>query len=221
MGTRLRLKANKDISSFPADAQKIFRAMKKYGLILADNGSDMYITGTYDTRWDNSVLNPAFAGLTASDFEVIQLGYNPPAPTATPTPTPTPTPAIPPPPASLFVVMPCRAADTRNPAGLSGGPALSANTVRTFPVAGLCGVPSSATAVAINLAVVAPSSGGDLRVYPAQGLAPLASSINFRAGIARANNAIVKLGASGQISIQCDMPSGSTNFFFDVYGYLQ
>jgi hypothetical protein len=86
MGTRVRLKASKDISSFPADAQKIFRAMKKYGLILADNGSDMYITGTYDTRWNNSVLNPAFAGLTASDFEVIQLGYNPPASTATPSP---------------------------------------------------------------------------------------------------------------------------------------
>jgi hypothetical protein len=92
MGARLRLKASKDISSFPADAQKIFRAMKTYGLIVADNGSDMYITGTYDTRWNNDVLNPAFAGLTASDFEVIQLGYNPPSTTATPaSPTPTPT----------------------------------------------------------------------------------------------------------------------------------
>jgi hypothetical protein len=58
--------------------QKIFRAMQKYGLIVADNGSDMYITGTYDTRWNNDILNPAFGNLTASDFEVIQLGYNPP-----------------------------------------------------------------------------------------------------------------------------------------------
>ncbi len=88
MGARLRLKAGKDISSFPADAQKIFRAMKKYGLLVADNGSDMYITGTYDNRWNNDVLNPAFAGLSASDFEVITLGYNPAV--ATPTPTPTP-----------------------------------------------------------------------------------------------------------------------------------
>jgi hypothetical protein len=38
----------------------------------------LYITGTYDTRWDNDVLNPAFAALTANDFEVIQLGWNPP-----------------------------------------------------------------------------------------------------------------------------------------------
>ena len=53
--------------------------MQTYGLIVADNGSDMYVTGTYDTRWNNDILNPAFGNLTASDFEVIELGYNPPA----------------------------------------------------------------------------------------------------------------------------------------------
>jgi len=97
MGARLRLKASKDISRFPADAQKIFRAMKKYGLIVADNGSDMYIGGTYDTRWNNSVLNPAFAGLTAADFDVVSLGYQGGGIAATPTitSTPTSTPAIP------------------------------------------------------------------------------------------------------------------------------
>jgi hypothetical protein len=75
MGTRLRLKAGRDISSFPAQAQKIFRAMKKYGLIVVDNGSDMYVTGTMDARWNNGVLNPAFHALTADDFEVIELGW--------------------------------------------------------------------------------------------------------------------------------------------------
>lgn len=49
--------------------------MKRYGLIVADNGSDMFISGTYDTRWTNDVLNPAFRSLTASDFEVVTLGY--------------------------------------------------------------------------------------------------------------------------------------------------
>lgn len=78
MGARLRLKADKDISAFPADVQKIFRAMKKYGLIVADNGSDMYISGAYDTRWNNDVLNPAFRSLKASDFEVVQRGWHPP-----------------------------------------------------------------------------------------------------------------------------------------------
>ncbi len=74
-GTRLRLKASKDLSGFPPEAQKIFRAMKKHGLIVADNGSDMYVSGAFDPRWDNGVLNPAFRGLTAGDFEVIQLGW--------------------------------------------------------------------------------------------------------------------------------------------------
>jgi len=83
MGARLRLKSGKNISSFSADAQKIFRAMKQYGLIVADNGSDMYVGGTYDNRWDNGILNPAFSALTADDFDVIQLGYAPPVPTIT------------------------------------------------------------------------------------------------------------------------------------------
>jgi hypothetical protein len=77
MGGRLRLKASKDISGYPADVRKIFQAMKTYGLIVADNGTAMYIQGTYDTRWDNDVLNPAFASLHASDFEVVQLGWRP------------------------------------------------------------------------------------------------------------------------------------------------
>ena len=115
----------------------------------------------------------------------------------------------------------CRVADTRNAPGPSGGPALAANTNRTFPVSGLCGIPSSATAVAINMAVFLPSNDGDLRVYPAGSPVPLASAINFRPGIVRANNAIVPLGAGGQLSVQCDMPSGGTNFFFDVFGYFQ
>ena len=75
MGARLRLKAAKDLSGFPPEAQKIFRAMKKYGLIVADNGSDMYVSGAFDPRWDNDILNPAFRGLTAADFEVIELGW--------------------------------------------------------------------------------------------------------------------------------------------------
>ena len=95
MGARLRLKASKSLAGFPPEAQKIFRAMQTHGLIVADNGSDMFVGGTYDTRWDNSVLNPAFASLTAGDFEVIQLGYRgePQAPpTATPTTTAPPSP---------------------------------------------------------------------------------------------------------------------------------
>lgn len=77
MGARLRLKASKDISSLPEPVRKILQAMKTYGLIVADNGSDLYFTGTYDPRWDNDLLNPAFASIKASDFEVVQLGWQP------------------------------------------------------------------------------------------------------------------------------------------------
>jgi hypothetical protein len=75
MGARLRLKATKDLSGFSPAMQKIFRAMQKYGLIVADNGSNMYVTGAMDPRWNNDVLNPAFHALKASDFEVVLLGW--------------------------------------------------------------------------------------------------------------------------------------------------
>ena len=82
MGARLRLKtsvggADPALRTSDPNVRKIFRAMQKYGLIVADNGSDMYITGTFDTRWNNDMLNPAFATLSASDFEVVQLGWKP------------------------------------------------------------------------------------------------------------------------------------------------
>jgi hypothetical protein len=112
-------------------------------------------------------------------------------------------------------------ADTRNPDGPSGGPALSANAFRTFPVANICQIPASARAVAINVGIVSATDIGDLRVYPAGDALPPTSTINFSAGNVRANNAIIALGTGGQIAVQCDMPSGSTNFFFDVFGYFQ
>jgi hypothetical protein len=82
MGARLRLKAGRSLSGFPPEAAKIFRAMQRYGLIVADNGSDLYVSGTYDVRWNNDVLNPAFRALVAGDFEVVSLGYRPSAPSA-------------------------------------------------------------------------------------------------------------------------------------------
>jgi hypothetical protein len=77
MGARLRLKAGVDLSVFAPEVRKIFRAMQRHGLIVADNGSDIYIQGTMDARWDNDILNPAFRSLAASDFEVIELGWRP------------------------------------------------------------------------------------------------------------------------------------------------
>jgi hypothetical protein len=75
LGARLRLKSTVNLSPFPPEIQRIFRAMQRYGLIVADNGSDMYISGAFDPRWNNNVLNPAFRALNANDFEVIELGW--------------------------------------------------------------------------------------------------------------------------------------------------
>jgi hypothetical protein len=73
MGTRLRLKAGFNISGYPADDQVILTALKKYGMILADNGSGIFISGAPDDRWNNTNLN-LLKQITASNFEVVQLG---------------------------------------------------------------------------------------------------------------------------------------------------
>src|SRR6058998_364756 len=73
MGLRLRLKASFNISGYPADDQVILTAMKKYGLILADNGSGIFISGVPDDRWNNTNLN-LLKSITASNFEVVQMG---------------------------------------------------------------------------------------------------------------------------------------------------
>jgi len=72
MGMRLRLKAGFNVSTFSATNQIILNAMKKYGLIMADNGSSMYLSGAPDSRWDNSDLHN-LGQVTAADFDVIQI----------------------------------------------------------------------------------------------------------------------------------------------------
>ena len=70
MGARFRLKASFDISGYPPEMQVILRAMKKYGIILADNGSPWYVSGAPDSRWDNDMLHLLDA-LKGSDFEAV------------------------------------------------------------------------------------------------------------------------------------------------------
>jgi hypothetical protein len=72
MGMRLRLKSNFDISTFSATNQVILKAMKQYGLIMADNGSSMFISGAPDDRWDNDDLH-SLGSVTVSDFEVVEM----------------------------------------------------------------------------------------------------------------------------------------------------
>jgi len=72
MGMRMRLKASFDISGFSQHNQVILTALKQYGMIMADNGSSMFITGTTDMRWNNDDLGNLHS-VTASDFEVILI----------------------------------------------------------------------------------------------------------------------------------------------------
>ncbi len=72
MGMRLRLKSSFDISGFSAANQVILTALQQYGMIMADNGSNMYISGAPDDRWDNSDLHN-LDQVTAADFDVVQM----------------------------------------------------------------------------------------------------------------------------------------------------
>ena len=84
--------------------------------------------------------------------------------------------------AQLNTVAPCRLADTRDPVGPYGGPALIANADRTFVVTTKCGIPVGARAVAFNFTVTQPTAQGDLRVFPGGVGLPLVSVINWKAG---------------------------------------
>ncbi len=124
-------------------------------------------------------------------------------------------------PPGFFTVIPCRVLDTRTPDGPLGGPALLANAARTFAVAGHCGIPASARAVSVNLTVTGASVNGNLRLYPSGIPMPLVSTINYTAGITRANNAIVPLSALGELVAYCTQATGGVHFVLDVNGYFQ
>jgi len=72
MGERLRLKAGVDISGLPRQARIVARASKEYGLIVADNGSDWYVSGAPHRKWDNDQLH-ALDALEGRDFEVVRI----------------------------------------------------------------------------------------------------------------------------------------------------
>ena len=207
MGARLRLKASKDISGYLPYIQKIFQAMKTYGLIMADNGSDMYIQGVYDTRWNNGQLNPAFASLKASDFEVIQLGWRP-STTISPVAR------------DFYTVSPCRLLDTRQPSGATGGPALPQTMPRVIVATGLCGVPANARALALNVTVFSPPGSGNVRLFPGDQDGTATSTIHFSMGMTRANNAVVPLAASGSGALSLLSSTANVHVILDVTGYF-
>jgi hypothetical protein len=117
--------------------------------------------------------------------------------------------------ADFYTVAPCRVFDTRSTAP----PALACGASRDFAIAPSCGIPPTALAVSLNVAVTGPTAAGNLRLYPAGTAFPTVSSLNYSAGQTRGNNAIVSLGG-GAIAAYCS-PSGSTHVIVDVNGYFE
>jgi uncharacterized repeat protein (TIGR01451 family) len=119
---------------------------------------------------------------------------------------------------SFYSLTPCRLVDTRLPDGPLGGPALPQGQERAFTLAGQCGLPASATAVALNVTVTITGAQGFVTVWPDGTSLPTTSTINFSAGQTRANNAVVKLGPAGVVRV---VSAAATHLLIDVTGYFQ
>jgi hypothetical protein len=125
-------------------------------------------------------------------------------------------------PTALYTLTPCRLIDTRLPAGPLGGPALAAGASRTFAVAGSCGIPADASAIAVNVVMIQATAGPSfLTVYPGGSSRPPTSTVNANTGQIRANNAIVALGPLGDLTVYLGQGTGSAGLVLDVNGYLK
>ena len=127
-------------------------------------------------------------------------------------------------PYQFYSLTPCRVADSRNPNGLSGGPALQHGVTRLFPVQGICGVPQGAKAVALNVTIVAPTGLGHLTIWPSNIGKPTVSTINFSPEeSALSNGAIVPLsGLDLDLALEPTVVgNGTVHVVLDVTGYFQ
>lgn len=122
----------------------------------------------------------------------------------------------------FYILPPCRLVDTRRPAGPGGAPRIDAGVIRVFPASGVCGIPPEATALAVNVTAVGPTAPGYFTVFEAGGARPVASTLNFRAGDTRSNNAIVPLaGWPRGLAVYGGFPDGGADVVVDVTGYFR
>ncbi len=121
-------------------------------------------------------------------------------------------------PALRFIALaPCRIADTRDPNGPFGGPAISGQSSRSFVIPGSCGVPSAAKAYSLNVTAVPHAYLGYLTVWPTGQSQPTVSTLNSTDGRVKANAAIVPAGTNGAISIYV---TDTTDVVLDINGYF-
>jgi PKD-like domain len=124
----------------------------------------------------------------------------------------------------FYGLAPCRLIDTRNAPGPLGAPALApaGSLDRSFTITGVCGIPSDARAVSLNVTVTNVTASGSLLLYRGDGAATLASTINFRPGITRANNTHTQLAIDGSGTFRVQNGSaGTLDFIVDVNGYYR
>jgi hypothetical protein len=119
---------------------------------------------------------------------------------------------------NFYAVPPCRVVDTRNANGPLGGPIMNANTTRTFPLSGACGLPATAAAYSLNMTVDPPAPMGYLSVWPTGESQPVVSTLNDFKGLAVANAALVPAGTSGSINVYV---MNTTHVIIDTNGYFQ
>jgi hypothetical protein len=119
---------------------------------------------------------------------------------------------------AFYPLTPCRIADTRDPSGPLGGPALAGQSTRSFPIrAGGCNVPAEAQAYVLNFAAVPRGPLGYLTVWPSGQPQPLAASLNALTGTVTANAVLVPAGENGDISV---FASDATDLVIDISGYF-
>ena len=125
----------------------------------------------------------------------------------------------------FFPLPPCRVVDTRLATGPLGAPALQAlgspANPRRFAVPNVCGIPANAVSISANLTVTNVAAFGELVVYPIGVSLPATSSLSFRPGKTRANNALVYLSATGGIFAVFNNCTAPVDFVLDVNGYFQ
>jgi len=99
-----------------------------------------------------------------------------------------------PPGLDFYTVTPCRVVDTRT----TDSP-LTPGVITVFVITGVCGIPSDAAVISINVTVAAPTAGGHVTVFPAFSSPPAVSTLNFTVGTTRANNAVVALSPGSAV----------------------
>jgi uncharacterized repeat protein (TIGR02543 family) len=118
---------------------------------------------------------------------------------------------------NFYTLTPCRVIDTRLGTPMSSGVSILVN------VAGTCGVPATAKAVAVNLTAISPPGAGFMVLYPGDGAVPTTATITFPALTTRTNNAIIALDSNGDgtLGAQAVFAGGGTmNMAIDVSGYF-